>query len=543
MSEVIGIRRRQFSPPITWPYLQTIHVERAAKTEDQQSFNESTTEAEQITQIQQDNNKQIYGQNWGGQTFKNVGTKLIEISAVTIKAAKTGSPPENLVVEIRDAVMQEAEVTEWYVDSTDTFSPDIYGNRMVGESFPVYHNGKLTKVKVKLQSVGTITEDVVVRVYATDPATGKPTGSPLAEAEIPYTSITGTYAFIQVDFSTQPSVESDKNYAVTCHCENWGGDASNRYEWSQSVDRDTNAKTMTSTDQGSSWTPSDYDLNLYVYVNAEMYRPGSMVLGSVEFTPGEIAGSPTDKKGTLATEVLIAPGQKLALCMYQKNNGGDASNYYMVYFKGANVYIVGDYSESADSGTSWTFQNGYDFYFKIHGVMYIKIYEGTVNIEEILASAVKGRLEIQVNAKANSGTVKLAGVVDDGTEHTSTSSQEPTTKVVFDKKTDFTAQDTAVPWKVYANGDGVAYYYTLQRCHYYNKNPITPGDFGKHALILWSYKLLIGDELKFDASFHHILPNLEEGNWEGSFENAPGDIFVAQVEVITGSPTLVFLGW
>lgn len=553
MSEVIGIRRRTLSPPILWAYGQTTFVETGVTTEDEQTFNESTSPADQITQTDVDTlTKQIYGQNYKAQIIKGI-TKAVEIQKVSINLDKSGTPPKNAVVEFRKTEQYQGygfPVVDQKMDTEGSAYISIYHAsdsdcNEAAQSFTTSnYSGKRLLEGIELYGYqGGSSINLYIEIW-TDDGNGHP-DTKIGGVLVQSTVFPGTSGWTDKIIFRDQNIELDGNTSYVLYIwsdEGGSGTAWARWHYKNDSDAYANGHASKSIDKGP-WQDIDYDFNFILYLSPveTLYRPSSTIIESWEVTSSEAVGW-IDHDMT-QPYTYLGTNMRVAIVVRQKGDGGDSSNYYRWASAGSDAYTPEKSHESTDAGLTWT-EDWYDDHgFKINGVLCAQLYSGTINIEETLIPAAKGRLEIEVSGRAISGTIKIAGVVDDASDSTTTSSQTAVPMTCFRPKIDFTDQDTSVSWAVYGNGNGTVYSYTLTRAYYYNKNPIVPADFGKHALVLASGEMGARDEVKLNGSFFHLLPNLKETTWPFSFRGFGGNVQVSEAEVLRGNPVLIFLGW
>ncbi len=94
-------------------------------------------------------------------------------------------------------------------------------------------------------------------------------------------------------------------------------------------------------------------------------EPGTLVYATAERDDITTTGF-DDYNFTFNTPHDVTADIGYSIVIHQKDNGGDATNYYHVKFKRANPYDRGIYCDSSDGGVGWSRQTAWDFYFKTY---------------------------------------------------------------------------------------------------------------------------------------------------------------------------------
>ncbi len=307
-------------------------------------------ETEDQSQTSFTGDRQIFGNNWRAQIFEAGASG--NLSKVTLRASKMGSPPNNLTVELQDAVLEEV------LDQSQTSYNNnyaIYNNIWVAQTFQAGVTGELTKVTITVSKTGSPPPlDVQIRnVSGVLPGT-----TVYATASRSDIGATGQYDFT---FSTPASVTSGTSYAIVVKTA--GGDASNNYPISyQNANLYANGNACASINGGSSWIPyTNLDTYFRVYVTLDEYIPGGTVYATASRSDITTAG---EYDFTYSTPYSIISGTKYALVI--NTNGGDASNYYGVSYQASDNYADGRECSSTDGGTTWAGSSSTDLYFKTY---------------------------------------------------------------------------------------------------------------------------------------------------------------------------------
>ncbi len=301
-----------------------------------------------------------------------------DLSKITLWASKTGSPATNLIVELRNAV----EAAEENLDQSQTASAaliDVYGTRYLGQTFQAGISGELTKVTIGAQKVGSPPNALTVEIRN---ATGEDLPGTTVYATASRSDIDTSLAAYDFTFSSPADVVAGVKYAIVVRTDS--GDSSNRYDIAyQNTDVYADGRASFSTTGGSSWTGySTIDAAFRTYVTITDYIPGSTVYASTSKAPGDI-GAAGEYEFTFGSPYSISSGTKYALVIY--TSGGDASNYYGVSYEDSDAYADGRECSSTNGGTDWTGSSDSDLYFRT----YVTVQVGDQPGSTVYASASK----------------------------------------------------------------------------------------------------------------------------------------------------------
>ena len=379
--------------------------------------------------------RQVYNVNWVAQVFQ--AGMSGDLNKITLRAAATGSPPNDLTVELRDATSgyQENEdqsqtaytgdrqvygnnwvaqifqagtsgtlskatlraaliesgsppgdltmelrnaIQDEILDQSQTsYSPgyDLYDNRWVAQTFQAGASGTLTKITLTVNKNGSPANPLEVQVR--DCTGGDLPGTNIyATASLNPGDITsaGQYDFI---FGTPASVTSGTKYAIVIKTD--GGDVSNNYPlYYQGSDVYANGQACLSTNSGTDWTGYAFDSYFQTYITVSARIPGSTVYATATRSDVTTAG---EYDFTYASPYSVTSGTKYALVIY--TSAGDASNYYNVSYQDSDAYSDGRECSSTNSGTDWSGSDTTDLYFRT----YVPVASGYIPGSTIYATA------------------------------------------------------------------------------------------------------------------------------------------------------------
>lgn len=122
-------------------------------------------------------------------------------------------------------------------------------------------SGRLTKVEVRLANLLSLgTGPVIVEVYSDNSGS---LGTLLAQSSIPAASVPSSYADLAARFIEAPAIVSGTDYWTVAHIQD---DGSGAYIWSSTTSATT---ALTSSDSGTTWSATTYDLRHKAYVSTD----------------------------------------------------------------------------------------------------------------------------------------------------------------------------------------------------------------------------------------------------------------------------------
>ncbi len=320
-------------------------------------------ETQDQSQISYTGDRQIYGDNWSAQTFyAGVSGNMTK---VTLRAAKTGSPPANLTVELRDISGGE---TLDQIQTQQNAARNVYGSQYAGQTFTANITGTLTKVTLRLLKTGAPPDPIVVEIR--DSVSDLPGTTIYATANKSANDITTSWTDYDFIFDSPASVSASTQYAIVIYTTN--GDASNYFRVRhQNTDVYAGGRRVQSNNGGSSWTGSAQDTYFTTYVNPGAL-PGTTVYATASRGDITMAG---EYDFVYSTPYSVNSGTQYTLVIY--TSGGDASNYYSISYQNSNAYGLGRECYSGNSGTSWTGSDSTDLYFKTYINVVIGVLPGS----------------------------------------------------------------------------------------------------------------------------------------------------------------------
>jgi hypothetical protein len=214
---------------------------------------------------------------------------------------------------------------------------------------------------------------------------------------------------------------------------------------------------------------------VYAEIKDDVLTSGSIAAASVGTSNAWINIS--------VTPIVLRPSEWFAVVVY--TIGGDSSNYYAI--QSGNNNIFGSLMKSSSSGGSWTPDFNSELGVKIDGVLYTKIYYGSIQ-NNIITPLGKVLAALIVRAQTSS-SMEFAGFDDftltsPVTSSTSTSQTLITVLKPDDPRLREVAPSPTLNWEIWAAGAGLSTMAYTQRYTYFTKNPVYPSDFGFGELYL-----------------------------------------------------------
>ncbi|MDW8076352.1 MAG: hypothetical protein RMJ14_01775 [Nitrososphaerota archaeon] len=498
----------------------------------------------------------VFYKNYIAQSFRisASSSNVRIIRSVGWYGRKTGSPPGNLIAQIREGEFRQNVIVNTRVSFTNTNATGVYrlygGIQYYSQSFNSGSSGWiLGYITLRMLRIGTPpTGNMKVELWNDAKSTK------IADSTSVSTSVlTPSYQDVTFIFPTKPSLSANTNYRFRLRFETCpvGGDDNNCVRIL--FGRGSGNAAEISTNCGSSWsTLQESGTNVGFYFLAgetvDDYFPTSKILASTSWTPSEIGTTNAWYEKTLDRPIAVNSNTGFVLVFLQDAYLGNSSNCYIFQRSPSNYYSDGFLYISNDAGTTWTISNissgiysTHDLLFRIIGDVPIKIYEGTVNLAEVgQKMPAAGRLNITVRARATSGTIRLFGVAGSACGEASTTSISLTDLTVLSKDINIPEQTNNLKWEVWASGTGLADRYTIQRYSYFNKKDITPKDLNAAELYLAGYTLPANSAFMLNDEAGNIYSN--EGTSEVS-KILPDafNVYVKKLSFIRGTPTVELL--
>jgi len=209
------------------------------------------------------------------------------------------------------------------------------------------------------------------------------------------------------------------------------------------------------------------------------------VLASGNIAPASVGTSNAWINITLSGANIIAlrPGEYFAVVTY--TIGGDASNKYVI--QSGDSSILGTLVKSSNSGGSWTYIFNQELGIKIDGVLYSKLYYGSIQ-NNITTPLGKVLVALIIRAQT-SASMEFCGFDDHTlTAPIVTSTATSQTLITVLKPDDPRIRDVepsnTLNWEIWGAGSGLSTAAYTQRHTYFTKNPVYPADFGFGELYL-----------------------------------------------------------
>ena len=530
---------------VRWPYLKTEPIDARINQTTAKTFNVGAS-----SEFVGGGNypSKIYGSRRFGMVLKTA-QPLIKLTSVQAYLLKAGSPPD---LKVQLWSVKKSGVYEnaccWAYGQPSVNRLDVYGGYWHGETFKPVSNRELVGGYVWIVKIGS-PPDLVIEVQEAPNDT--PNGVVVTSVTIPASQIPTTIQWVRFDFTSKPTLDPTKKYAVILHTQNNGGDANNKYQSAFTGDEYKDGVRLYSSDGGASWTTSVYDLGIVTLQYDDRYVLGSL-LEEITYPASNIGTIYSWATFTFSNNIALTPDDAIAVVLY--TNGGDASNYYewrnssgipedLTASHSANGNTELHSLESVDDGSSWSYYYR-DLWTRLNGDIYARLYEGYYDYPEWRSATPSGEAEIEL--KANTGTVKVILVI--GTSSSNEYSTTSTTPV----KMNIPAGEAKASgmgrqrWIIGANGDGatedadgdgvVAWFRPAVK---YEKNPVTPRDFFFSEMYLLRVKAEQPNTIvRLNDSTSILLANAGDLFEVGEAFRTP----VKKLQVLDGQATCDMLG-
>jgi hypothetical protein len=165
--------------------------------------------------------------------------------------------------------------------------------------------GRLTKIQLNLKNANSATGTIIVRIHSN--TSGAP-GTELARSSIAASTVTGSYAYVDVRFIEAPLLANATQYWIVAYIQPEG---TNTYSWSSTT---TVTTALTSADSGTTWSSTAYGLNFKTYTSTDsptlgLYRAYSststkktlLAHGTSLYTVNDLTGALSSIKTSLSS--------------------------------------------------------------------------------------------------------------------------------------------------------------------------------------------------------------------------------------------------
>ncbi|MEM3793431.1 MAG: hypothetical protein QXS76_00835 [Candidatus Bathyarchaeia archaeon] len=517
MSQVVYTELEGF--PVCWPYKQTRPFSSSQKLNAQNITGSASTTEENIGLIEGADryDYNIYGSNEIQKFIR--ASKNYRVSKVVVRVKKAGTPPDNLYVRVQDGgwLLQGYGVTAAGTAVTQL----IYGSRRVAIRFQARFSGSRIAVSGLIYVNGSPPPLVIELRDSTD---GSIMGSTLLASTTLTFGSTGWQKFVA---SLTSQTQEGRYYSIIFYIQNNGGDGSNWYAFVYNTSQNQNLLNITahySTDGGSSWEAGYLAfLAVAIWRDVSRYVEASVAASSV-------GTSYSDLTITLpsAFYALDAP-PFIVIRIYSPNC--NSSNYYAI--------AVRDYTTAAPDELAFQANGLVEFHSYTYyawrcvaargaGLEMIKIYEQDITlVKRIPAASPQPKIDITFSGATILGIFSYGNSKD----YVERSSSGAFLNKVLSPGT--------LRMELYVcNGSTTITDITYTEQVYFDKNPVTPRDFGFSELYLLRVDLPAGGQIRMND---HAAGDLYSSS-ATTITFADFRIPVRKIEVISGAPTLWFIG-
>lgn len=255
-----------------------------------------------------------YGNNWTAQTFRAALSG--DLSRVTLRASETGAPPNDLTVELRDVTTSSQE-NEDQNQTSFTGDRQTYGNNWWGQIFEAAMSGDLTKITLRASETGNPPNDLTVELR----------------------DVTAV-------------AEENEDQSQTLDSARWnvrdGRYLGQTFQAGQTGD--LTKVTLLLRKRGN--PPNPITVEIRDCTAGDL--PGSTVYASASLNPGDIGTAYAEYDFVFATPASVTAGVKYSIVI--STSDGDNSNCYQVRHQNSDAYANGRRCLSTDAGSSWTGQ-------------------------------------------------------------------------------------------------------------------------------------------------------------------------------------------
>ncbi|MFC2000769.1 DUF2341 domain-containing protein, partial [Chloroflexota bacterium] len=113
------------------------------------------------SQTSYDGNRQVYGDDWSAQLFQAGASG--DLGILTLRTSKAGSPPNDLTVELRD-VVESFQDTLDQSQTSYTGDRQIYGNNWRSQIFQAGASGNLGVITLRTSKTGSPPSDLTIQL-------------------------------------------------------------------------------------------------------------------------------------------------------------------------------------------------------------------------------------------------------------------------------------------------------------------------------------------------------------------------------------------
>ncbi|MEM2189785.1 MAG: hypothetical protein QXG35_10745, partial [Nitrososphaerota archaeon] len=455
----------------------------------------------------------IYGSN---EIQKFIGaSKNYRVSKVVVRVKKAGTPPDNLYIRVQDGgwLLQGYGVA----GGGGTIFQHIYGSRRFAVRFQARFSGSGIAVSGRIGVYGSPPPLVIELRDSTD---GSIMGSTLlASATLTFGSA-GLQKFVA---SLTAQIQEGRYYSIVLYVQNDGGDGSNYYYfYGNSSQYLLNITPYYSTDGGSSWeTGYPGFLAVAIWRDVSRYVEASVAASSV-------GTSYSDLTITLPPFYALGAPPFIVIRIYSPNC--NSSNYYAIAVK---EYATAAPDELAFQANGLAeFHYNYLYYRCVAargaGLEMIKIHEQDITlVKRIPAASPQPKIDITFSGATIIGIFSYGNSKD----YVERSSSGTFLNKVLSPGT--------LKIELYVcNGSTTITDITYLEQVYFDKNPVTPRDFGFSELYLLRVDLPAGGQIRMND---HAAGDLYSSS-ATTITFADFRIPVRKIEVISGTPTLWFIG-
>jgi hypothetical protein len=292
-------------------------------------------------------------------------------------------------------------------------------------------------------------------------------------------------------------------------------------------------------------TGSPQNLVLDVYaVDPNTLKPMGAALATLETPAANIGTSLAWVEFNIS--YALQKDTYYAFVLYQKNNGGDSSNYYTVQYATSNP-IQGNMVTSSDAGATWTVSSSNDLGIVVMTPTEALIWQKTISLSEYSSRIAATTFRMRIRYRSIDGRFVTLRILINDVEYSDAGSAYNgilflTDTVIPESKT---YGDASITVKLYGSGNGLVNMLSYVRCFYFNSKRITPVDFGVSEMVLWDGALDPGTVIMFDDNPLQFISNPEDAPDTLYFDmsEAPREVLVRSLTVSKGRADISFLGW
>ena len=512
MSEIVYTELEGF--PVCWPYNQTRPFSNPQKLNEQNISGSASTTEENVGLMEGDtdvDDAPIYGENWVQKFI--LPPKRYKVTKAVVRVKKVGSPPDNLYVSVQDGGWLLQGYIDSYAGGGTSVSQPLYGARRYVFRVRARFKGSRITVTGRIQIVGS-PPPLVVELR--DSSDGSIMGSLLLGTIVSPPTYGGTTLSFVASF--QADAEKDKYYSFVFYVQNDGGDASNYYSF---LTRNTTDRICGDVAayyfDGSSWA-SSYPLFMAV---ASWRDPSTVVTASI--SAASVSTSYSNITVTLPSPIYAAPF--IVIRVYSPNS--NSSNYYVLPKR---IYLTKAPDEAAFYASGGAIPHGGPRCLMTQGIglEMVKLFEKNITLVKRIPAASP---QPKINVTFSGATIIGIFALGENTYITESSSSGTFFNKVLSPGT--------LSMELYVcNGSTTITDITYLEQVYFDKNPVTPRDFGFSELYLLRVDLPAGGQIRMND---HAAGDLYSSS-ATTITFADFRIPVRKIEVINGAPTLWFIG-